>query len=328
MVTVYHDADADMAALDGKCVAVIGYGNQGHAQAQNLRDSGATVIVGNRQDEYRKSALADDFEVLPIRDAARRGDIVLMLIPDEVQPQVFARQVLSGLAEGDTLVFASGYNVAYGLVQGPECVDVVMVAPRMIGSAVRNLYRQGKGYPCLVAVGQNATGQALATALAVARGIGATRAAAFASSFEEEALMDLFAEQFLWAGIVRLCTLYYDMLVEAGCAPESVASELYLSGEMVEVAEAMIETGFFKQLDLHSHTSQYGQLSRGERVVGDGAQRVAAEIMEQIRSGQFAQEWTAEQQAGMPHLEGLKKTALTHPLNEVEQRTKRILGLG
>jgi ketol-acid reductoisomerase len=319
MVTVYHDADADPACLRGLTIAVIGYGNQGRAQSLNLRDSGLRVLVGCPQDEYAQAARGDGFEVSDVAEAAAKADVVLLLIPDEVQPAVYEASIRSGLQHGKTLCFASGYNIHFKLIEPPAGVNVVMVAPRMIGKAVRTAFVEGRGFPCFIAVGQDADGKALRIALAIARGIGGTRAGAFVSSFEEEVLIDLFAEQFLWAGIVRLCRLYYDVLVEAGCAPEAVATDMYLSGEMVEIARAMAEVGFFKQLGLHSQTSQYGQLSRGKAVIGPEVEHTARRVLEGIRNGDFAREWEAEQQRGKPLLASLKGEAFAHPLNEVER---------
>jgi ketol-acid reductoisomerase len=320
MVEIYRDEDADLGALAGETIAVIGYGNQGRAQALNLRDSGCEVVVGCPPDAYRDRAEGDGMEVVDVAEAARRGDIVLVLIPDEIQPQVYRESIAPGLADGNALGFASGYNIHFGFIEPPPSVDVIMVAPRMIGSAVRELFDRGEGFPCLVAVGQDATGRAHERTLAVARAIGGTKEGAFASSFEEEVLIDLFAEQWLWAGIGKLCRLYFETLVEEGCTPETVATEMYLSGEMVEVAEAMLTDGFFGQLDLHSQTSQYGQLSRADTVLGDDPEGRARQMLEHLRSGGFAEEWSAEQQMGKPVLARLKEEAMAHPLNEIEKR--------
>ncbi len=302
---------------------MIGYGNQGRSQSLNLRDSGLQVTVGCREDEYAARAREDGFEVLAPVEAAAAGEVILILIPDEVQPGVFEASVAPGLVQGDALVFASGYNIAFDLVHPPSFVDILMVAPRMIGQAVRSCFLEGEGYPCFVACEQDASGHAWETALAVALAIGATRGGAVEATFLEEALIDLFAEQFLWAGIVRLFRTYYDVLTAAGCSPETVATDMYLSGEMVEIARAMRETGFFKQMELHSQTSQYGQLSRGDRVIGPQVRQVALEILDEIRSGKFAEEWTREQAEGKPHLARLKQGAFAHPLNRVEERLKR-----
>jgi ketol-acid reductoisomerase len=197
----------------------------------------------------------------------------------------------------------------------------------MIGQAVRSLYVEGAGFPCLVAAHQDATGQALPTALALARAIGATRCGAFASSFEEETLIDLFAEQMLWPGIIKLCLLYFEKLVDAGCDPEVVTNELYLSGEFFEIAKAMITDGFFGQLKLHSHTSQYGQLSRADRMAPDALLEAVDDAMAGIQSGAFAREWADEQEKGLPALQTLWQKALDHPLTESENRLESLRAL-
>jgi ketol-acid reductoisomerase len=306
--------------LEGKTIGVMGYGNQGRAQALNLRDSHFRVVVGCPPDAYRDRAVEDGLDAFDVSEATQKADIILILIPDEVQPAVYRESIAPGLEKGKALGFASGYNIYFNLIEPPSFVDLFMVAPRMIGSAVRSRYLSGRGFPCLVAVGEDATGRAHKTTLAIARAIGGTKAGAFASSFKEEVLVDLFAEQFLWAGIGKLCRLYFETLVAAGCTPETVATEMYLSGEMLEVAKAMIEEGFFKQLDLHSQTSQYGQLSRADRVLGDGAEERARQVLEAIRNGDFAREWAKEQAQGKPTLSRLKREALEHPLNEIERK--------
>jgi len=320
MAKIYHDGDADLEILKERTIGVIGYGNQGRAQSLNMRDSGLRVTVGNRDDEYKDRAIQDGFDAQPIEAVARASNVILMLIPDEVQPEVCERQIRPHLRAGDALCFASGYNIHCRRIIPPKDVDVIMTAPRMIGQGVRNLYQQGAGFPCLIGVHQDASGRALDLALALAKAIGATRLGAFHSSFEEETLIDLFAEQMLWPGIIKLCTLYFERLVENGCDPDIVATELHLSGEFVEVARAMITEGFFKQLRLHSHTSQYGQLSRAERMAPKALLRQIDKAMEEIRSGAFAREWAAEQERGCPGLQGLTRKALEHPLNAAEER--------
>ena len=202
-----HDDDASLEPLQGKTVAVLGYGNQGRAQALNLRDSGISVIVGNRDDEYGERAAADGFAPLSIREAAEAGDILLILTTDESQPLIWPEQIAPGVRAGKTLVWSSGYNVGYGLIQPPADVDVVMVAPRMIGPVVRTLYERGSGALAQFAVHQDVSGHARATALALCKGIGLTRGGAFESSFREEAELDLFAEQVVWAGPHRVVRL-------------------------------------------------------------------------------------------------------------------------
>ena len=314
MAKIYRDDNIDMSILSGRRIGVIGYGNQGRAQALNLRDSGFAPMIGNRGDAYKDKAVGDDFEVHSISRVADQADVILLLIPDEVQPQVYGEQVRPYLRPGDVLSFASGYNIYYRAIQPPEGVDAIMVAPRMIGEAVRNLYKSHLGFPCLVACEDGNAGRAMPIALALAKAIGATRFGAFESSFKEEVLIDLFAEQMLWPGIIKLCLLYFEKLVENGCDPEVVTTELHLSGEFVEIAKAMITHGFFGQLKLHSQTSQYGQLSRADRMASPQLLAYIDEAIQGIASGKFHEEWTREQADGKPNLTKLWQKALEHPL--------------
>jgi ketol-acid reductoisomerase len=324
MATVYRDDNVDMDVLKGRRIGVIGYGNQGRAQALNIRDSGFAPMVGNRDDEYKSRAMADGFAVRPIREVADEADVVLVLIPDEVQPQVYEEQIKSYLRRGDVLCFASGYNIYYKAIVPPEGVGTIMVAPRMIGRAVRNLYQEGLGFPCLVAAENDTGGQARRTALALAKAIGATRFGAFESSFREETVIDLFAEQMLWPGIIKLCLLYFEKLVENGCDPEIVTTELHLSGEFVEIAKAMITHGFFGQLKLHSQTSQYGQLSRADRMAPRELLAQVDRAMEEVCSGRFHAEWVKEQKAGKPNMHRLWQQVLEHPLAQSEARLESL----
>ncbi len=323
-VTVYHDGDADLGVVRSRRVAVIGFGNQGAAQAQNLRDSGVAALrIGNRDDGYAKAAVAAGFEVVPIREAAGWGEVVLLLIPDECQPAVFARDIAPALAPGSTLVAASGYNLAFGLLTIPQGVDAVMVAPRMIGAAVRERYRSGEGYPCLLSVEQDATGGALATALSIARGIGATRAGAVASSAREEAALDLFSEQAIWPAVFATLAAAYDVLHEAGFSDEAILDELYLSGEPGEVFERIAQRGLFGQLPLHSRTSQYGQL-RGVLAGADPAlhERFRRVLRDDILSGAFAREWSALESADPDPLVELLRRAGEQPVARAEARLR------
>jgi len=324
MAKIYHDGDADLAVLNGRTIGIIGYGNQGRAQALNMRDSGLGPLVGNPDDEYKATALSDGFDVRPIAQVAAAADILLLLLPDEVQPAVYSQQIAPHLVPGKVLCFASGYNIHFRRIVPPGTVDVILVAPRMIGQGVRNMFTRGAGYPCLLATHQDASGQALKTALAIAKAIGATRLGAFESSFREETLVDLLAEQMLWPGINKLCLLYFEKLVAAGCDPEVVTTELYLSGEFVEIAKSMITSGFFEQLKLHSHTSQYGQLSRMERMAPRAVIDAVDLAMEEIQSGAFRDEWTAEQEKGLPTLKRLWEEARRHPMVLCERRLEEL----
>ncbi len=324
MAIVYRDDDVDLGVLKERRIGVIGYGNQGRAQALNIRDSGLAPIVGNRDDEYKARATADGFAVRPIRAVADEADVILVLIPDEVQPQVYEEQIKPHLRRGDVLCFASGYNIYYKAIVPSEGVGAIMVAPRMIGRAVRHLYQEGLGFPCLVAAEDDADGQLMPMALALAKAIGATRFGAFESSFREETVIDLFAEQMLWPGIIKLCLLYFEKLVANGCDPEIVTTELHLSGEFVEIAKAMITHGFFGQLKLHSQTSQYGQLSRADRMAPPELLAQVDRAMEEVCSGKFHAEWVQEQQAGKPNMQRLWRQVLEHPLAQSEAKLESL----
>ena len=316
---IYRDEDVDPAALAGRTVAVIGYGNQGRAQALNLRDSGVAVIVGGIEDDYARQARDDGLTVLPIADAAAKGDILPLLVPDEVQRYVYAESIAPHLGSGKTLCFAHGFNINFGLIRPPAGVDVVMVAPRMIGSAVRQRFLDGAGSPAYVGVWQDASGRAWPTALALARGIGATRVGAIETTFAQETEIDLFLEQATWAAISRALILSFEVLVEDGFDPEMTALELYGSYEAAEILHAMAEQGFFHQMHLHSRTSQYGTLSRGPRVLPESMKRTFRRVLEEIRSGRFAREWRREQEAGYPNFRRLWEEAQAHPMNAAEE---------
>jgi ketol-acid reductoisomerase len=321
MTRVYFDADADVGVLAGRTVAVLGYGNQGSAQAQNMRDGGAAeVIVGNRDDEYLPPARDAGFATHPITEAAEASDVALLLIPDEVQPAVFAEQVAPGLRPGNTLVVASGYNVTFGLLDVPDGVDVVMVAPRMIGAAVRSRYVERTGFPCFVSAERDACGRAMDTALAVAAAIGGTRAGAVGSSAREEAALDLFSEQAVWPAILAVFRTSYQVLHEAGFSDEAILNELYLSGEPAEVFAHVARRGLLGQLGLHSHTSQYGQL-RGLAGLDTAEQRArfASVLRDDILSGSFAREWSGVSEGHDGRLARLRAEAEKHPLARAER---------
>jgi ketol-acid reductoisomerase len=318
-VKIYRDEDADLAPLAGRTIAVIGYGNQGQAQALNLRDNGINVIVGGIEDEYARRAQDDGFTVLPIAEATAQGDVLIFVVPDEVQRVVYAESMAPHLTAGKTLCFAHGFNIHFGLIVPPPGVDVVMVAPRMIGSAVRQRFLDKTGSPAYVAVWQDASGRAWPTTLAVARAIGATRAGAIETTFERETELDLFLEQATWAAISRALILSFEVLVDEGFDPEMAALELYGSYEAAEVLREMAQRGFFRQMRLHSRTSQYGTLSRGPRVLPDSIKSTFRRALDEIRSGRFAREWRQEQEAGYPNFRRLWEEAEAHPMNKAEE---------
>ena len=317
---VWNNSDASLEPLKSKTAAILGYGNQGRAQALNLRDSGVTVIVGNRDDEYRVQAEKDEFAPLTISEAAEAGDLLFILTTDESQPLIWNEQVAPALRPSKILVWASGYNVAYGLVTPPRDVDVIMVAPRMTGKMVRELFVRGKGAVAQGAVHQDASGSAQQYMLAVAKGIGCTRGGVFESSFREEAELDLFAEQVIWAGLTAWFVECFEIGVESGFSPELMVLELYASGEASEIFGAMAQNGFFKQMTHHSTTSQYGTLSRGPGLITEKMkERARHNLYEDIKGGKFAVEWTKEQADNSSKLTQLRKDALDHDMSKAEE---------
>lgn len=323
MSNLYHDEDADLAALSASTVAVVGYGNQGRSQALNLRDSGVSVIVGNIRDQAREAAAEDGFDVLPIEQACARADVVMLLIPDEVMPRVYEEQVAPGLSAGDLVCFASGYNVAFGLIDPDASLDVVLVAPRMIGAGVRDGYTLGRGFPCFVGVHRDASGRAKPRMLALCKGIGATRGGCIEMSLHDEASLDLFTEQGF--GPAFGCALQHAIatLVDAGFPPEAVLLELYMSGELGYSFDRIAQEGMLAQHEHHSHTSQYGSLSRGARFIDLDFRPRMEKVLDEIRSGAFAREWSHEQESGQPRYQALKAAREKVPLTKWEREARR-----
>ncbi len=323
MATVFHDEDADLAALAGETIAVVGYGNQGRSQALNLRDSGLAVIVGNIGDAARERAAADGFAAFAIAAAVERADVVMLLVPDEVMPEVYARDVAPHLRAGGCVSFASGYTVAFGQIVPAADLDVVMVAPRMIGPGVRDRYVAGKGFPSFVGVHRDATGRATARMLALAKGIGSTRAGCLALTFAQEAHLDLFTEQGFGPMLGLALRQSIELLIEEGYPPEAVVTELYASGELGYAFQRAADTGLFAQNEFHSHTSQYGSMTRSARVLDVDLKPRLLQHLDDIRSGRFAAEWAEEQRQGLPLFTQMKALARHHPLFEWEQRTRK-----
>lgn len=318
------DGDASLEPLMGNTIAVLGYGNQGRAQALNLRDSGVTVIVGNRDDDYRRRATEDGFDPMEIPEAAEAGDFLLILTTDESQPLIWKDQIAPGVGPGNTLCWASGYNVGFDLIKPPSDVDVVMVAPRMTGNMVRTLFENGKGAIAQFAVHQDATGQARDRALALCKGMGLTRGGAFESTFREEAELDLFAEQVVWPVLTAWFVECFEIGVEHGFSPELMVMELYASGEASEILGMMARNGFFKQMTHHSTTSQYGTLSRGPGYISAEMRARARKILqEDIKGGAFVREWSDEQAGGASKLAKLRQRALLHPMSLAEEEVIR-----
>lgn len=322
MAKMYYEQDADLNFLKGKTIGVIGYGNQGRAQALNLRDSGLEVVIGVRADETREQAIGEGFDVFTIQEAVTRAQVVLLLIPDEVMPGVFKNEILPELGQGKAVCFASGYNIAFKLIEPPADLDVIMVAPRMIGAGVRQRYLEQKGFPSFIGVHRDSTGNALMTVLAIARGIGSTKSGVMPLSFSEEAELDLFTEQAFGPAFGQVLMSAIQTLLDAGYPVEAVMIELILSGEFAYSMQKIAEMGFFEQMELHSHTSQYGSLTRSVRFINPQISQTMQQVLEEIRSGAFAKEWEAEQKAGLPVFTQIKELRNDHPIAEWDRKTR------
>ncbi len=316
-VRVYYDADADRARLRDRVFAIIGYGSQGHAHAQNLRDSGARVIVGLRPGgESWARAAADGLEVRSVADAARAGDVIMMLVPDQEQRAVYESAVAPALGPGKTLMFAHGFNIHFGEIVPPAAVDVSMIAPKSPGHLVRSEYQAGRGVPALVAVHQDASGSALPNALAYAAGIGCARAGVIGTSFAEETETDLFGEQaVLCGGVTALVQAGFETLTEAGYAPEMAYFECL--HELKLIVDLIYRGGLGFMRHSISNTAEYGDLTRGDRVISPAVRAEMRRLLADIRSGAFAREWIAECRAGAPRFAELRRAAQQHPIEKV-----------
>jgi ketol-acid reductoisomerase len=325
MAVVYRESDANLGLLMDKKIAVLGYGNLGRSFALNLRDSAFPVLIGNPSDSYAEQAYRDGFEVTSIANAVVRSDLVLVLLPDEIATQVYLLDIAPGLQPDNTLVFASGYNIAFGFIEPPPFVDVVLVAPQAVGQAVREGYIEGEGFPSFVAVGQDASGSAWARVLAVAKALGALHRGAVELTFQQEAELDLFAQQALMPALHSVLQTAIEVLSREGFPPEAVFTSLYLSGELGYIISKWAEVGILSSLQMHSRTSQYGTLSRIERFKEVKLKRQMETVMDTIRRGDFAQEWAAEYADGYPRLEALRHNLETLSVWQHEPAARAIL---
>jgi ketol-acid reductoisomerase len=325
MAIIYTDKDATLDLVRGRKVAVIGYGSQGHAHALNLKDSGVDVRVGlHEASKSRQKAQAAGLRVVSVSEAAREADLIMVLTPDETQRKIYQEDIEPQLTAGKALFFAHGFNIHYGQVKPPEDVDVVLIAPKAPGHMVRRLFEQGQGTPALIAVQQDASGQAKALGLSYARGIGATRAAVLETTFKEETETDLFGEQtVLCGGITSLVLAGYDTLVGAGYQPESAYFECL--HELKLIVDMMYEGGLGWMRHSISDTAEYGDYSRGPRIVTEETRAEMKRILREIQSGQFAREWILENQAGRPSFDKLRTEAKSHPIEEVGRRVRELM---
>ncbi len=317
MATIYYDKDADLGLLEGKTIAIIGYGSQGHAHAQNLRDNGCKVIVAEAEGTPGwKAANEAKFEVVSAAEAAKRADIIMMLVPDDVQAKIYRESVAQNLAEGKMLMFAHGFNIHYGQIVPPEKVDVTMIAPKCPGHMLRKTFVEGAAPPALVAVEQDASGQAQAKALAYAKGIGCTRAGVLETTFAEETETDLFGEQaVLCGGVTALIKTGFETLVDAGYQPEIAYFEV--CNELKLIVDLIYEGGFNYMRYSVSDTAEFGDYTRGPRVVNEDTRMEMEEILSEIQDGTFAREWILENLAGRPTYNAMKRMEQDHLIEEV-----------
>ncbi|WP_018350785.1 ketol-acid reductoisomerase [Longispora albida] len=325
MVNVYYDDDADLALIQGRKVAVLGYGSQGHAHALSLRDSGVDVRVGLPEgSKSRPKAEEQGLRVLTPAEAAAEADLIMVLAPDTVQRSLYAEAIAPHLTAGKALAFGHGLNIRYGLIQPPADVDVIMIAPKGPGHLVRRQFADGKGVPCLIAVHQDATGSAKQLALAYAAGIGGARAGVIETTFTEETETDLFGEQaVLCGGVADLVKNGFEVLTEAGYAPEVAYFECL--HELKLIVDLLYEGGLSKMNYSVSDTAEYGGYTRGPRAVSSVSKAEMKKILAEIQDGTFAREWIAEDDAGRPNFAKLREANATHPIEEVGEKLRNMM---
>ncbi len=316
-----YDNDADLSKLDGKTVAILGYGSQGHAHALNLHDSGVNVIVGLREDSSSvEKAKADGLEVTTIADAASRGDVVMVLLPDEKQGKLWAEEIKDGIAPGNLLLFAHGFSIHFDQIDPGPGVDIGMVAPKGPGHLVRRQFTEGAGVPGLMAIHQDATGNARDLVLAYAKGIGCTRGGVIETSFKDETETDLFGEQaVLCGGVSELVRAGYETLVDAGYDPRLAYFECL--HELKLIVDLMYEKGITGMRYSISNTAEYGDLTRGKRVITEDTRAAMRDILGEIQSGEFAREWIAENNAGQENFQRMRAEQADH---QIEREGKQL----
>ncbi|MCF7550278.1 ketol-acid reductoisomerase [Pseudonocardia sp. WMMC193] len=324
-VNIYYDDDADLSIIQGRKVAVIGYGSQGHAHALSLRDSGVEVKIGLPEgSKSRQKATDEGLEVLTPAEASAWADLIMILAPDTKQRFIYADDIAPNLNSGDVLAFGHGFNIRYDLIKAPADVDVIMIAPKGPGHLVRRQYVDGKGVPALIAVEQDASGNAKSIALSYAAGIGGARAGVIETTFKEETETDLFGEQaVLCGGAAALVQTGFEVLTEAGYAPEIAYFECL--HELKLIVDLMYEGGIANERFSISDTAEYGDLTRGPRVVNAATKEEMKRILAEIQDGRFAQEWVAEDEAGRPNYTRLQKEGSEHPIEVVGEKLRGLM---
>jgi ketol-acid reductoisomerase len=325
MAKMYYDGDADLGVLKGKKIAIIGYGSQGHAQAQNLRDSGLSVMVSELEGTANyKLAVEHGFKPMTAAKAAAQADIVQILAPDQTQAALYKTEIKDNLKKGKTLVFSHGFNIHFNQIVPPADIDVIMVAPKGPGHLVRREYQRGAGVPSLIAIFQDASGKAKKKALAYAKGIGATRAGVLETTFQEETETDLFGEQVvLCGGVSELIRAGFDTLVEAGYQPEIAYFEC--CHELKLIVDLIYEGGISNMRDSISDTAEYGDITRGRRIITDETRYEMEQILGEIQSGEFAKEWILENMAGRPVYNALKRKDSEHLIEQVGKKLRSMM---
>lgn len=323
-VTTYYEQDAELSVLKGKTIAVIGYGSQGHAQAQNLRDSGLQVVIGLREGKSFETAKNDGFEVLPVAEAVSRADVVQILMPDETQASVYKNEIEPNLKSGAALMFSHGFNVHFGQIVAPKDADVLLVAPKSPGHMVRRTYVEGFGVPGLIAIEQDATGNAKAIGLAYAKGIGCTRAGVIETSFREETETDLFGEQaVLCGGVSALIKAGFETLTEAGYAPEMAYFECL--HELKLIVDLVYEGGLATMRDSISNTAEYGDYVTYPRIVTDETKKAMKAVLTDIQQGKFARDFILENQSGRAFLTATRRNEAAHPVEVVGSQLREMM---
>ncbi|MCD8326586.1 MAG: ketol-acid reductoisomerase [Lachnospiraceae bacterium] len=324
MAKIYYQEDCNLSLLEGKTIAVIGYGSQGHAHALNAKESGCNVIIGLYEGSKSwAKAEAQGFEVYTAAEAAKRADIIMVLINDEKQAAMYKESIAPNLEPGNMLMFAHGFAIHFGQIIPPKDVDVTMIAPKGPGHTVRSQYQEGKGVPCLVAVQQNATGKALDLALAYSLAIGGARAGVLETTFKDETETDLFGEQaVLCGGVCALMQAGFETLVEAGYAPENAYFECI--HEMKLIVDLIFESGFAGMRYSISNTAEYGDYITGPKIVTDETKKAMKQILTDIQDGTFAKNWLLENEVGAPHFNAMRKRAAAHPSEAVGAELRKL----